>query len=178
MVIDSRIYILRIDNQKRMINKNEISFSKQLIKGKIAEVIFEQMIRDEKQYTVIPFGYEHTMPMLAQYQQLVEVKHVIKNISEAPDFALISEDKTKLYLVEVKYQQELDVQKLKEYSEKLLKRWECPWIFVATPTGFYCSMCSWILKDETVNKLSDNWVSFERQDEYLKLLKEFESKVI
>lgn len=157
-----------------MINQTELEFSKKLIKGKIAEVVFEQMIRDEKRYTVIPFGYEHTMPMLAQYQQLVEVKHIIKNISEAPDFALISEDKTKLFLVEVKYQYQLNLEDLKGYAEKLLKRWDCPWLFIATPDGFYCGMSDWIVKEGKINELSENWVTKERQAEYLKLLNEFE----
>ena len=156
-----------------MINNDEINFSRKLIKGKIAEVIFEQMIREEERYTVIPFGYEHTMPMLAQYQHLVEVKHIIKNITEAPDFALISEDKSKLFLVEVKYQHKLNTEDLIKYSNKLLDKWECPWLFVITPEGFYCGMCDWIIKEEKINELSENWVTKERQIEYLKLLKEF-----
>jgi hypothetical protein len=157
-----------------MIKQTEIDFSRNLIKGKITEVIFEQMIREEKKYTVIPFGYEHTMPMLAQYQHLVEVKHIIKNISEAPDFALISEDKSKLFLVEVKYQTKLDIKKLNEYAENLLKKWDCPWLFVATPDGFYCGMSDWIVKEKIINELSEKWVTKERQNEYLKLLNEFE----
>ena len=159
-----------------MIEQTEIDFSKKLIKGKITEVIFEQMIRSEKRYTVIPFGYEHTMPMLALYQQLVEVKHIIKNISEAPDFVLISEDKKELYLVEIKYQNKLNINDLKEYADKLLKRWDCPWIFVATPESFYCGMSEWITKEGRINELSDKWVTKERQTEYLKLLNEFEKQ--
>jgi len=157
-----------------MIGQIEIEFCRKMIKGRILEVIFEQMMREEKKYTVIPFGYEHTMPMLAQYQHLVEVKHIIKNISEAPDFALISEDKSKLFLIEIKYQTQLNIEKLKEYAEKLLKKWDCPWLFVATPGGFYCGMCDWIIKEGKINDLSENWVKKERQNEYLKLLKEFE----
>lgn len=156
-----------------MIKQTEIEFSRKLIKGKIAEVIFEQMMREEKRYTIIPFGYEHTMPMLAQYQHLVEVKHIIKNISEAPDFALISEDKSKLFLVEIKYQSELNIEKLKEHANKLLTKWECPWLFVLTPKSFYCGMADWIIKESIINELSENWVSKERQIEYLKLLNEF-----
>src|SRR3989338_4763843 len=106
-----------------MINQTEIEFSRNLIKGKIAEVIFEQMMREEKRYTIIPFGYEHTMPMLAHYQHLVEIKHIIKNISEAPDFVLISEDKSKLFLVEIKYQSKLNIDKLKDHANKLLGKW-------------------------------------------------------
>lgn len=158
-----------------MINPIELEFSKKLIKGKIAEVVFEQMIRDEKRYTVIPFGYEHTMPTLAQYRiKFSQVQKIIENISEAPDFALISENKDELYLVEVKYQNELDFEKIKGYAEKLNKRWDYPWIFVATPQGFYCGMADWIISSNKINQLPESWVTQERQVEYLKLLNEFE----
>jgi len=56
--------------------KENIKFAKNLIKGKIAEIIFEQMIRDEERYTVIPFGYEHTVPTLAQYQNCNTFRHL------------------------------------------------------------------------------------------------------
>lgn len=151
-----------------------IDFSRNLIKGRITEVIFEQMIREEGQYTVIPFGYEHTMPTLAQYRHISEVPRVIDNISEAPDFALISEDKTKIYLVEVKYQKNFNLEEIKNYSEKLLKRWESPWIFIATPDNFYCAPCSSVIKNGDMGKLSESWVKKERQSGYLKLLNEFE----
>jgi hypothetical protein len=132
------------------------------------------MIREEEQYTVIPFGYEHTMPTLAQYRHISEVPRVIDNISEAPDFALISEDKTKIYLVEVKYQKNFNLDEIKSYSEKLLRRWESPWIFVATPDNFYCAPCSSVIKNNDMGKLPESWVKKDRQLEYLKLLNEFE----
>src|SRR3989339_2221967 len=124
-----------------------IQFSRNLIKGRIAEVVFEQMMQEEGKYAVIPFGYEHTMPMLSQYQHLAIVRRVIDNIKDAPDFALVSEDKAKIYLVEVKYQTTPDIEVLKKSAKKLLKRWEPSWLFVATPGGFYCSPCSGIEKE-------------------------------
>lgn len=151
----------------------ELLFSQNLVKGRIVEVIFEQMIRNEGNYTVIPFGYEHTVPMLAQYQRYVDVRHVIKNISHAPDFALISNDKSKLFLVEVKYQKRLNIDDLKLYSSNLLKKWDYPWLFVATEDGFYCGLASWILEEGRINELSDNWVSSLRRTHYLDLLKNF-----
>lgn len=153
-----------------------IIFSRNLIKGRIAEVVFEQMICEEGRYTVIPFGYEHTIPTLAQYRQIAEVQSVIDNISDAPDFALISKDKTKIYLVEVKFESKLDIKRLKKYAEKLLKRWEYPWLFVANSQGFYCAPCSSIFKKGGISPLSESWVARERQAEYLKLLNEFEGK--
>ena len=154
--------------------RNELEFSKNLIKGKIAETIFEQMIRGEKQYTVIPFGYEHTMPTLAQHRHLVEIQRVMDNISDAPDFALISEDKTKVYMVEVKYTSHATAGDLKKIADHLVKRWDPSWLFVATPHGFFFSPSSTIAKNEPISKLSENWVSPERQREYLNLLNEFE----
>lgn len=151
-----------------------IDFSRNLIKGRIAEVIFEQMMREEDKYTVIPFGYEHTMPILAQYRHISEVPKVIDNISEAPDFALVSEDKTKIYLVEVKYQRDFNIEEIKKYAEKLLDRWESPWIFVATKDAFYCAPCSSVFKNGHMSELSENWVSKERQTNYRNLLAEFE----
>ena len=150
-----------------------IEFSRKLIKGRIAEVIFEQMIREEGRYTVSPFGYEHTMPTLAQYRHLAKIQAVINNISEAPDFALISDDKTEVFLVEVKFQTGLNFEEIRLAAQKLLERWDYPWIFVATPDGFYCGMCEWIVKEEKINELSEGWVAKLHQHDYLKLLKEF-----
>lgn len=155
---------------------NKIEFSRLLIKGRIAEVVFEQMIREKDKYTVIPFGYEHTMPTLAQYRDVAEIPSIIDNIADAPDFCLISKDRTKVYLVEVKYQSKFDLESLKEHAKKLLDRWEYPWLFVATPKGFYCGLCKAIIDENRINDLSENWVAKNRQPEYLKLLNEFEPK--
>lgn len=154
----------------------EIEFARNLIKGRIAEVIFEQMIREENRYTVIPFGYEHTMPTLAQYRKLAKVKSIIDNIADAPDFVLISKDHKDIYLVEVKYQAKLDIPSLKKYSSKLLQRWDQPWLFVATPTNFFCRLCTEVVAKGRINKLSARWVTKHRQKEYLGLMNEFEMR--
>lgn len=151
-----------------------IDFSRKLIKGKIAETIFEQMLREEGKYAIIPFGYEHTVPTLAQYQHLAQARAVMDNIKDAPDFALISEDKTKIFLVEVKYRNHISVSELKICAEKLLERWNPSWLFVASPDGFYCSPCNTISREGIIEELPESWVSLENQGEYLTLLKEFE----
>jgi hypothetical protein len=154
---------------------NSINFSRNLIKGKIAETVFEQMIREEGKYTVIPFGYEHTMPTLAQYRNLVEIREVMDNISDAPDFVLISNDKKRILLVEVKYQNRFNLGQIKKSAEKLNKRWDVSWIFVATPVGFYCGTCKNICEDKVLAPLPAIWVDKKRQAEYIDLLNEFES---
>jgi hypothetical protein len=42
--------------------KNEVNFTRQLIKGKIVEMIFEMMMREMDRVTVLRAGYEYTHP--------------------------------------------------------------------------------------------------------------------
>jgi hypothetical protein len=52
-------------------------------------------------------------------------------------------------------------------------RWEHPWIFVATPDGFYCGLCKAICDEGVIKPLAESWVALERQKAYLELLNEF-----
>lgn len=51
---------------------NNISFTKNLIKGKIAEIIFENMLREAGIFTILHFGYEYILPELAKEILLIE----------------------------------------------------------------------------------------------------------
>jgi hypothetical protein len=82
------------------------TFAERLLKGRLGEAIFELMFREDEQYDVIPLGYERITPELAQYQHHAQVKAVIDNIRNLPDFILVSKDKASIYLVEVKYRAE------------------------------------------------------------------------
>ena len=151
------------------------TFVKHLIKGKIAEIIFEQMFRESGKFTILRSGYEYTLPELAQYQHLADVKAVMENISNAPDFILVSEDKRQVHLVEVKYRRHRNESDLKQIVEETLKRWNPSWLFIASPDGFYFAPCNAINNnDGDIYPLSSNWVEQHIQNEYLKLLNEFE----
>jgi hypothetical protein len=151
-------------------------FTRNLIKGKIAEVVFQQMFREQGDYTIIPFGYEYTIPQLTQCQNANrQAKRVINNIKHAPDFALVSSNSQNVYLVEVKY--------MREYSEKYAlddaqyqkERWDPSWIFIATLNGFYFDSCAGIIyKEGKAEKLSDKWVGEDIRNQNLELLREFE----
>lgn len=156
-----------------MTTKHEI-FIKDLIKGKIAEIIFEQMFSESGEFTVLHSGYEYMLPELAQYQQLAEIKAVIQNISNTPDFVLISQDKKKVHWVEVKYRSHEDKQQLKEIATETLKSWNPSWLFIASPKGFFMSPCSSVSNNGSISPLGENWVDKNIQDEYLKLLMKFE----
>jgi len=155
---------------------NHRTFVKDLIKGKIAEIIFEQMFRESGRYTILHSGYEYTLPELAQYQHLAEIKAVMENIRNAPDFVLISQDKTEVHLVEVKYRTHWHEEDLMKICEDTLKVWNPCWLFVASPDGFFFEPCNSVLrKHGDIGLLvNEKFVSPQVRDEYLKLLNEFE----
>lgn len=149
-------------------------YTEDLIKGKITETIFEEMFRVSGEFTVLPIGYEHTTPILAQYQHLLEVKNVLENIRNAPDFALISQDKKKVFLVEVKYRKELDKEEILEIAKDTLTPWNPCFLFVATKDNFYFSPCNTIVNNRgVIDELGKSWIKERIKEEYLALLRNF-----
>jgi hypothetical protein len=160
---------------KNMLNKQtEIDFSKQLIKGKICEQIFNQMFTRDEKFTVIPFGYENIVPEIMQYANSASNYGLLENVRNAPDFALISHERNEVFLVEVKYRNHIQEDKLKEIAEKIQNKWKQTILFLATPQGFYFDLCSEIIGNcGKIKVLPENWVSKEIQREYLELLTDF-----
>ncbi|MDZ4668463.1 MAG: hypothetical protein SGJ00_11360 [bacterium] len=154
--------------------QTQIQFSEQLIKGKIAELIFSQMFRNSGKFTVIPFGYENTFPEIAQYANLARDKDAVEIIRNAPDFALVSHDKKEVYLVEVKYRSILTEKYVCEMAEKIQSRWKSVHLFIITPDGFYFGNCAEIInKNGNILKINHEWINELEQVQYLKLINEF-----
>lgn len=153
-------------------------FIRDLMKGKIAEILFEQMFRDSGKFTILHSGYEYTIPELAQYQHFVEIKAVIENIRNVPDFILITQDKTQVYLVEVKYRSKIHEKELLGIAERTLQTWEKCWLFVASPSGFFFDPCNRVKNNNgKMNLLDGNWIQNQIQSDYLGLLNQFESRM-
>ena len=148
-------------------------FSKQLIKGKIAEMVFDQMFREAGKYTVIPFGYESVVPELMQYTKQTEYKALLENIRNAPDFALVSHSPKEVFLVEIKYRSKIDLEEIKRSADDICERWKLAWLFVATPDGFYFDACTDIVESGRMTPLTHEYVSKDVQEKYIALLKEF-----
>lgn len=148
-------------------------FAKNFIKGKIGEIVFDQMFREEGKFVVIPFGYERVIPELTQYAHGAEHQEVIDNIRSAPDFALVSQDKKEVFLIEVKYRSKISMEELRETASKIEKRWKLVWMFICTPEGFYFGKTADIIKNGRITPLEETWISKERQEKYLKLLNSF-----
>src|SRR3712207_7861809 len=56
-----------------------MDFVRNLIKGKIAEIVFQHMFAEAEFCTVIPFGYETIVPQLAQYQHLLDDNEALRS---------------------------------------------------------------------------------------------------
>jgi hypothetical protein len=157
-------------------------FAYGLIKGKIAELIFELMFREAGKFNPIRSGYEYTVPELTQYRGHAEVERVLDNISNAPDFVLISKERNgngnvEVFTVEVKYRARLEGNDIVEMATKVLEHWDPSWLFIATLDGFYFAPCNAILNNHgAVSPLSDEWIPARIQKKYLEILRDFEIK--
>jgi hypothetical protein len=158
-------------------NENNITFARNLVKGKIAEMLFEQMLRDAGGFTVLAFGYEKILPELAHVQGDIEVERTMEIIRRAPDFAVINHETNKVHLIEVKYMKNKTDQKVLKAADRMLKSWDPSYLFVATPEGFFFDPADKILeKNGAIDPLNHKNLPQEFQAKYVGLLNEFISQ--
>lgn len=148
------------------------TFEHSLIKGKIAETIFELMFRDSKKFSVFHFGYEYTTEYLAQYNSALP-KEVLNNIRHSPDFIIVTEDKKQAYLVEVKYRSHIVDEQMIEVAQNLTKRWNPAFVFVISDTGFYFTPANTIINEKKMKILDVNWIHSELQAKYFRLAEDY-----
>ena len=152
-----------------------IDFVRSKIKATIAEIIFQHMLAERDFATVVPFGYEHLAPILAQYQHMLASFDDIADIRYTPDFLLIQPDHKHAVLADVKYRRHKEPARVKEMASKIHKHWKSAWLFLATQEGFFFAPCSVILEqDGAIPPLNPQWIPQDIQDAYFKLLLEFE----
>jgi hypothetical protein len=153
------------------------SFEYKLIKGRIAETIFELMFRETKKFSVLHFGYESTIPTLAQYRDTVVMKKVLNQVEKSPDFVLVTENKEQVYFVEVKYRSTLDKEEILQTALDISKRWELCYLFIVSRDGFYFSSISSVINESgNIEPLSPNWVHTDIQEKYRSLSHSFFTK--
>lgn len=157
-----------------MKNKN-ITFAKNLVKGKIAETIFAQMLRETKEFTVLEFGYEKIIPELIQ-QGYNEKNETIETLRTAPDFAVINQKTKEVKLIEVKYRRYLNSKDILETAQRMHKSWNPSYLFIASSKGFYFDEISDIIKNNgKISRLVHPQISKEIQESFLQILVDFES---
>jgi len=154
---------------------NNIHFTHELIKGKIAELIFAQMIRSIPDYTILEFGYEKTLPSLAQmHPKSPSTAKTMEIIKTAPDFTIINHKSHEVHLIEVKYMGTVTNGKVLSAAKKIQKSWKRAALFVASPEGFYFDTVENIIKNKgAITKFKHPKITTKAQSQYLELLNEF-----
>lgn len=152
---------------------NNQDFLHHLIKGNIAEMIFAAMISEAKRFIVLPTGYEHTVPVVAQSLSELHNHQSLHQMRSTPDFLLVSRDNQEAFYVEVKYRSEFHHSEVIELATKLEEQWSGSYLFLATQEGFFLGKCSEIISEDFIKPLDHEFISTDTQAEYLLLLKDF-----
>jgi len=154
--------------------QNSIDFSKQLIKGRIAEMIFAQMLRDAGCFTILAFGYENTLPELMHHQKDMQDEETMEIIRRAPDFAVINNETHDVTLIEIKFRRKYKSDDILEIVKRMHESWKPSYLFLATPDCFYFDKAQEIIENEGVmSSFKHKKISQELQDKYLDLMNKF-----
>lgn len=151
--------------------KDHIAFSESLIKGKIGETIFEQMLRETNNFTILPFGYEKVLPAVIYEQGGTTESPALEAIRRAPDFCVIDHDTHEVSLIEVKYMRVLKREYVLADAQKIAAAWKPALLFVATQNGFYYGAAADIIEHGgEIAPFPPEIIAKELQDKYLALL--------
>jgi hypothetical protein len=154
---------------------NNILFARNLVKGKIAETVFAQMLRETKKFTVLEFGYEKVIPELVQ-QGYDEKNATLETLRTAPDFAVINQETKTVKLVEVKFMRLVKTEYVLKYAKRMSESWNPSYLFIASLNGFYFEEINKIISNKgKISELNDKLIPNELQKQYLQILKDFET---
>ncbi|MCK5320523.1 hypothetical protein KAJ61_03990 [Candidatus Parcubacteria bacterium] len=153
---------------------SNITFARNLVKGKIAETVFAQMLRETKTYTILEFGYEKVIPELVQ-QGYDEKNITLETLRTAPDFAVINQETKKVKLIEVKYMRSINLEYILKYAKRMSESWNPSYLFIASLDGFYFDEINKIISNRgKISRLKNSQISDELQKQYLQILQDFE----
>jgi len=153
----------------------EINFARNLVKGKIAETVFAQMLRSTGQFTVLEFGYEKIIPELVQ-QGDKDSDDMVETLRTAPDFAVINRKTKEVHLIEVKYRHSFYDSNILKIAKRMAKSWNPSFLFLASKDGFYYGEVRDIVEREgKIDLLTHPQIPSETQETFLKILNDFES---
>ena len=151
-------------------------FARNLVKGKIAETVFAQMLREAGEFTVLEFGYEKVIPDLVQHGYSYDEKSgVIETLRTAPDFAVINQRNKEVKLIEVKYMHWLSEKYALKDAERMHQSWNPSYLFIATQDGFFFDEINTIIENQgKISPLEHPHIPQELQDKYIQILRDFE----
>lgn len=152
---------------------DSIEFSRNLVKGRIVETLFEQMLRDAGCFTILAFGYESVLPELAHRQHDMQAEETMEIIRRAPDFAVIDNESHEVHLIEVKYMMHPKTEWVFRDAKRMYLSWKPSFLFLATPEGFFFDKAKTIIENEgKIFPLSHPRIPKELQNKYTALLNE------
>lgn len=158
----------------KIMTYDPIDFSRNLVKGRIAETLFEQMMRDTGLYTILAFGYENILPELVHRQNDIHAQETMEIIRRAPDFAIINNKSHEVQLVEVKYMMRPKADWILRDAKRMFESWKPAYLFLSTPEGFFFDKAATIFENKgKIPSLSHSQIPKELQDKYIKILNEF-----
>lgn len=153
---------------------NEITFARNLVKGKIAETVFAQMLRSTGQFTVLEFGYEKIIPELIGRGASSD-DEMVETLRTAPDFAVINNKTKEVHLIEVKYRKTMRNSDILTIARRMSASWNPSFLFVASVDGFYFGNVKEVIKARgRIAPLEHPQIPKATQDEFLKILNDFE----
>ncbi len=154
---------------------NDVSFARNLVKGKIAETVFAQMLRSTGQFTVLEFGYEKIIPELVGRGK-GKNNEMVEALRTAPDFAVINNKTKEVHLIEVKYRHNFSNSAVLSIAKRMSASWNPSYLFVATVDGFYFGEVREIIKRKgKIDLLNHPQIPKSTQESFLKILNDFES---
>lgn len=152
-----------------------IKFTENLIKGKIAELVFENMLREAGCFTIMHFGYEYILPELAKGTRFDKESETAKAVRSAPDFAVINNETKKVHLIEVKYRKTIRSSDILDIAKRMSNAWNPSYIFLASKTGFYFDSIHNIIENKgEIKPLHHKDIPPVLQKKYLDLLNKME----
>lgn len=174
MIILYRLYfVIESLDMTTFTPQNHLMFTDNLIKGRIAEAIFEQMLLESGRFTVMPFGYEKKTPEIATRRRNGELNKndTIDILKRTPDFVLIDNEFHNVFLVEVKFRSSMPANGMFDDANHIFNTWKPAYLFLATPEGFYFdSVKNIVTNNGEIPKFRESLISHDAQAEYLKIL--------
>jgi hypothetical protein len=153
---------------------NEITFARNLVKGKIAETVFAQMLRSTGAFTVLEFGYEKIIPELVGRGNGRD-NEMVETLRTAPDFAVINNKTKEVHLIEVKYRRVFTNYNVLEIADRMSKNWNPSYLFLASEDNFYFGEVKQIVADQGQIAILDHpHIPAATQTAFLKILNDFE----
>ena len=153
---------------------DSVIFARNLVKGRIVETIFAQMLRETGDFTVLEFGYEKIIPELVQQKDYGDI---VETLRMAPDFVVINKKTKEVKLIEVKYQHTLSLDYVLRDAQRMSQSWNPSYLFIATLDGFYFDEINTIIENKgKISSLNHPQISKDLQNRYLQILIDFEGK--